>query len=290
LRYTGFVIIIDLLAIVLIVLIFIFFMGAGLLGAVLFPYVLAFGAGYLVIRILSLIFRKSPLNEFTKIDVFKTIFIAAIVYILIDYNSMMLLNGVFTAFWLVLLCYLLSCLFFWLIKGIFPKIWVILAVILLIVFAIFAGYMKNVRQAGGPEITIDELENAEYLVSMPKYNKIIKLKGGFSNSSDAGVVSISTPYVAYGDLNDDGKTDAALFLRVNGSNNLVVMLNKDGKPSYLTQKYLGSDYGNRGAYNFQPQALTISSGIITATILYVDTDSKKVFKYKLSGDHLVEAQ
>jgi hypothetical protein len=297
------VIIIDVLVIILTVLIFIFFAGmgpAGLLGVILFPYILAIGAGYFFIRIIGFIFRKSRLNEFTKLSRFKLFFIIVAVYVVIIPNPIVFLGyGGLTMLGIIFDCYILVCLLFWLTKRIFPRIWVPVMIVLLIAGAIVSGLIRSTIDSGGSQITMEELKNAEYLVSMPKYNKMVKLKNGSSGKSDAGAVYIQTNNVAFGDLNGDGKIDAVLPLGVNGSFNLVVMLNKDGKPLYLTQRNLGSDNNSSTKIDgklikdVQIQSVGVSSGIITIAIDYYDfnyNNSRKTFKYKLSGGQLVEVQ
>lgn len=290
-------IIFDILVPALIVLIFISFAGmgpAGLLGVVLAPYVLAFGASYLAIRIIGIIFRKSRLHEFTKLSSFKLLFIVVAAYAVISSNPIMFLGfGGITVFGIVIDCYLFACLLFGLTRRISLKIRVIFILILLIAGVILSGLIKNTIDSGGSQITIEELKNTEYFISMPKFNKLIKLKNGAYNKSDAGFIRIQTWNIAFGDLNNDGKEDAALPLVVNGSYNLVVMLNKNGKPSYLTQKNLGADSGGSSISDFQIQSVKMNSGIVSVEVnLYSKNTSfvKKIFKYRLSENQLVEAQ
>jgi len=144
-------------------------------------------------------------------------------------------------------------------------------------------------RSGEPQISKKELYEAEYFI--PEYNIMVKLKDGTYEDNRKypamGEVTIWKP--AFGDLNNDKKDDAVLILSVKGIDSVVIMLNKNGKPSYLTQKSL--DFIGRGS---SIDSIAINSGIITVGVYmdagYRQTRPLKIFKYKLSKDQLVEVQ
>jgi len=144
--------------------------------------------------------------------------------------------------------------------------------------------------------TIDAIKNAEYYCLA--HNKTIKLvngsyakKYGFETATVFST-KIYKDKIAFGDLNNDKKEDAAVILTSSGGGTgnfreLAIMLSKDGKPFYLTSKELG----DRVIIN----SITIESGIVVLDmIIHSPKDGlccpsvEKIFKYKLSENQLLE--
>lgn len=101
-----------------------------------------------------------------------------------------------------------------------------------------------------------------------------------------------TDNVAFGDINSDGKEDAAVILESNSGGSgffyqLAIVINQDGKAYNTANK----DIGDRVIIN----SIDIQSGVITIDMVtHSPGDAlccpslEKVVKYKLSGDKLVE--
>jgi len=95
-----------------------------------------------------------------------------------------------------------------------------------------------------PELSVDILRNATYYASY--YGRTIKLvNGSYSEGSGATAYSVQMLDVfAYGDLNGDGKLDAAVILAENGGGSgvfesVVAVLNQGGAPHQISQVQLG---------------------------------------------------
>jgi hypothetical protein len=147
------------------------------------------------------------------------------------------------------------------------------------------------------QITLDDLKNADYY--FPSRNETVTLKNGkgvlkVTQSALQGreyPVYLDMTKYAFGDLNNDGRQDAVIFLtQVYSSNpnypptySLYVMLNKAGKPVYAASEYMPSAI---------PQSLTIESGQIHLD-LFVAKPGKDVltlrsFVFKLADGNLTE--
>jgi hypothetical protein len=144
------------------------------------------------------------------------------------------------------------------------------------------------------------LKDAEYYSLFLK--KRIKLTNGlYSESSESGMAShCEVQYYndkiswtgSFGDLNNDGKDDAAVILNANcgGSGSfreLAIVINQNGNPYYLTSK----DLGDRVSINY----LTIDAETIILDMLIQGPNDgmccptlHKISKYKLSGSELIE--
>jgi len=161
-------------------------------------------------------------------------------------------------------------------------------------------------EAEATKLTLEELENAEYSLLSP-YQEKVRLKDGYYSGE------LSVPYywkreevrvtldrgkLAFGDLNNDGKEDAAVILviehrrtdveeKFSRQTELTVMLNEDGKPIY--HSYL------------RPQGI-INSIVIQSGEMIIDfllkkgedcfdctSDIKKTLYFRLSGNQLWEA-
>ncbi|GAH89262.1 unnamed protein product, partial [marine sediment metagenome] len=147
------------------------------------------------------------------------------------------------------------------------------------------------------ELTLDAIKNTEYYHS--ECETLIRLKDGSfeeRNYSCGGDVllgfrsEIYNDKVAFGDLNNDGKKDAAVVLTTNygGSGNfreLAVIINQNGKPHHLTSQ----DLGDRAIIN----SLVIEVGIVSVDMIthglkdpMCCPTQREIVKYKLSGDKL----
>ncbi|MCK4781591.1 hypothetical protein KAS79_01555 [Candidatus Parcubacteria bacterium] len=144
-------------------------------------------------------------------------------------------------------------------------------------------------------LTIDALENAKYYVVA--YGETVLLKDGYYREEHPGMasgleVAIYKNKIVFGDLNNDGKKDAAVILRSSGGGSgdfreLAIMINEDGKPNYFISKELGD--------RVIIDSITIQSGIIVLDmIVHGPSDGlccptlKKIGRYKLSKDQLLE--
>ena len=145
------------------------------------------------------------------------------------------------------------------------------------------------------KLTLEELKNAEYYTTV--YKETVQLKDGYYRKEYPGMASglevgIYKDKIAFGDLNNDGKRDTAVVLYSTGGGSgtfreLAIMINEDGKPSYFTSKFLG----DRVIIN----SITIESGVITLNMVIHGPEDgmccpsvEKIFKYKLSGNQLLE--
>ncbi len=197
----------------------------------------------------------------------------------------------------------------------FSKIWIIIIVI------IFAGggillwqYFWIVEEVEAPgmeipeppkekeeftKLTLEALENAEYYFAL--YDKKTRLIGGqhdeeevtdedgFSYIFSAGMVSDK---VAFGDLNYNGKEDAAVIIYSTGGGTgvfyeLTVMINENGSPYHLASKYLGD--------RIRVNSIAVKEGVIILDMIVHDLGDAaccptlhKVFQYKLFEDELLE--
>jgi hypothetical protein len=95
-----------------------------------------------------------------------------------------------------------------------------------------------------PELSVDILRNATY--TTPYFLKTVKLvNGSYTEGSGATFYSVQMLDIfAYGDLNGDGKTDAAVILAENqgGSGvfeSVVAVLNQGGAPHQISSVQLG---------------------------------------------------
>ena len=192
-----------------------------------------------------------------------------------------------------------------------------MVIIILVVAGIFAwGYFDifESEKAEKPEIevlesekekeepvslTLAAIKNAEYY--FPLYERKVRLIAGqheeeevvdeedFRYFFSAGIVENR---VAFGDLNNNGKEDAAVVVFSTGGGSgvfyeLAVVMNQNGNPYYLTSEYLGD--------RVRVNSLDIKDEIIIVNMLIHDVDDAaccptlyKVFQYKLSGNELVE--
>ncbi len=108
-------------------------------------------------------------------------------------------------------------------------------------------------------LTLEMLKNGTYYA--PSYKRTITLANG-SYSESAGGISYSVRMLdayALGDLNGDGKADAAVLLAENGGGSgvfisLIAVINQDGAPHQQSQ----AELGDRVLVN----SAAISSGVI----------------------------
>lgn len=95
-------------------------------------------------------------------------------------------------------------------------------------------------QSSAPALTIDQLKNAQYqLVFLDSRPTVQLTNGSYQSGSDPASpdfvsVNLGEP-IAFGDLNDDGATDAAVALAENYGGtgvfvSVVAMLNQNGQP------------------------------------------------------------
>jgi len=149
------------------------------------------------------------------------------------------------------------------------------------------------------KLTLAEIENAEYYFGL--YDKQVRLvsghheeeeivdESGFRYFFSAGIVEDK---IAFGDLNYNGKEDAAIIVYSTGGGSgifyeLAVIINQNGNPYHLTSEELG----DRVKVNF----INIKEGIIIINMLIHDVADAaccptlyKTFQYRLSGNELLE--
>jgi hypothetical protein len=156
----------------------------------------------------------------------------------------------------------------------------------------WAAYPAGVA-AQAPSLTLAQLKNATYLV----YGDRIKLKNGSYREGtikDANFLAVSFEKAAFGDLNDDGKHDAAVIYYHNGGGSgsfvvLAAMINQDGQPVQVASEDLGD--------HTEVQSLAIQGGQIRLRLLvHGPKDSlaqptvKETRTYRLAGDKLVKSR
>ena len=114
------------------------------------------------------------------------------------------------------------------------------------------------------ELTLDMLKNGTYHTLT--YGRTVTLvNGSYSDGSGASVFSVQMLGVyALGDLNGDGKADAAILLAENGGGSgefesVVAVINQGGKPHQQSQAALGD--------RVQIKSAEISSGVIHLDML-----------------------
>jgi hypothetical protein len=178
----------------------------------------------------------------------------------------------------------------------------LIVVILAIIVAAVVWFCPEGAEEPAPqeeidtELTLEELRNTEYFAV--EYDEKVQLKDGsyfkpWQPDSASGLsVAIYDNKIAFGDLDNDGKEDAAVILSTSGGGSgsfrsLVIMLNRNGKPWYLTEKSLG----DRVVVN----AITIESGIITLDmIVHAPGDGlccpslEKISNFRLFNNQLLE--
>jgi hypothetical protein len=107
-------------------------------------------------------------------------------------------------------------------------------------------------------LTLDMLLNGTY--QTPFYNRTVTLTNGYYlEGSGANAFSVHLNFYAFGDLNGDGRNDAAVILDENGGGSgtfesVIAVINQDGNPRQENQAQLG----DRVLIN----SIDISSGVI----------------------------
>ena len=160
---------------------------------------------------------------------------------------------------------------------------------------------KELSYTNDSEISIEELENAEYYISESIGR--VKLENGnyfkqWQPDSATGLsIWIEREQIAFGDLDNDGKDDAVVIVNVSGGvgsigTELAVMLNKQGEPMYHTSLPLKCKEEIHSA--------DIESDLTGLNIVVVDMTTqgpedfvchpsvRKVVKYKLLKKELVK--
>ena len=147
------------------------------------------------------------------------------------------------------------------------------------------------------ELTLEALKNARYYCE--SCAGWVKLQDGYylEEKEESGMLFrhetwLSEDIVVYGDLDNDGKDDAAVIIVSNfgGSGvfvELVVMINDNGNPLYLDSEILG----DRVIIN----SIAIESSEIILALIVLGPDDpmccptlEKIVRYKVSGNRLVE--
>ncbi len=150
-----------------------------------------------------------------------------------------------------------------------------------------------------PKLTPEAIRNCEY--HFPIYKKTVRLVSGHHEEEEiideygyryffsAGIVEDK---LAFGDLNYNGREDAAVIVYSTGGGSgifyeLAVIINQNGTPYHLTSEALGD--------RIRVNSIEIRGGVITLNMLVHDIDDAaccptlyKTFQYKLSGNELVE--
>ncbi len=113
-------------------------------------------------------------------------------------------------------------------------------------------------------LTMDMLKNGTY--HTPAYDRTVKLvNGSYSDGSGASAFSVQMLGVfAFGDLNGDGKADAAVLLAESGGGSgefesVIAVLNQGSAPHQASQAQLGD--------RVQIKSVDISSGVIHLDML-----------------------
>ncbi len=143
-------------------------------------------------------------------------------------------------------------------------------------------------------LTLEVLKNAEYLSDWPSAGKAKLTDGTFFEPYEPGAASgvhlTLSEHVAYGDLNGDGATDAAVILYASGGGSgtwryLTAVLNRQGQPQHVAS----ADLGDRVGIN----SLAIDDGrIVVQMVAHGPHDalccpSQKVTRvFRLVGDTL----
>ncbi len=159
--------------------------------------------------------------------------------------------------------------------------------------------IKIPAKSSSNELTLEQIKSTEYYSLFLK--KTIKLTNGIYSESPSEPnmashceVDIYKDKIVFGDLNGDGKNDAAVVSdgTCGGSGTfreLAVVMNKDGQPIYLASATLG----DRVIIN----SITIDSGIITLDMVVQGPNDglccptvHKTLKYKLSENQLIEIE
>lgn len=97
------------------------------------------------------------------------------------------------------------------------------------------------------QLTREGVENAQYgqfKLTNGKYEYTFEQGKADAVKPTRGIIEISDNKIVFGDIDGDGKDDAAVILVENTSGSgwfysLAVLINKDGKPSYMDQIDLG---------------------------------------------------
>ena len=154
-----------------------------------------------------------------------------------------------------------------------------------------------------PSLTLEQLKNMSYLNMNQHQIKLVNgtatfvVRSGIGKDgapySEQGSLSLDGTGIAFGDLDGDGVSDAAVMLGENDAGtgyfySLVAVVNRNGQPVILG--YGGGDMGDRPAI----QSTKIQGGIITVNALVQGPNDSassptlpKIFRYKLVGKQLV---
>ncbi|MDD4358546.1 MAG: Kazal-type serine protease inhibitor family protein [Candidatus Pacebacteria bacterium] len=111
-------------------------------------------------------------------------------------------------------------------------------------------------------LTLDSIKNTIYNIN----GQYVKFENGGSNNAEIYKY-------AFGDLDSDNLSDAAVIIDVNGDKELTVILNDNGSPIYWTSKSLNSE------------AINVK---IENKLIIIDFEKGEDFKYKLEGTKLIE--
>ncbi len=144
------------------------------------------------------------------------------------------------------------------------KILIITTVLIIIIAGGFLAwqYWWVPREGTKVKLTLNTIQNAEY--DFFEYGKRRLINGEYENWDERITASIYNGKIAFGDLNNDGKEDAAVIVTISGGGSgnfreLAIMENQEGSPINLTSV----DLGDRVIIN----SITIESGIITLDMI-----------------------
>lgn len=143
------------------------------------------------------------------------------------------------------------------------------------------------------ELTTSILNNAEYyFLEVDSQDKLIDAKykfinGGYESKSPGDTMYAGISKIVYGDLNGDGKKDAAVILGLNtgGSGDFVqvaAVLDVNGKPQHVASRYLGD--------RTDVDSLIIKKGYIICTVhsdYFQGGKRKRTIRYQLKGNKLI---
>lgn len=146
-----------------------------------------------------------------------------------------------------------------------------------------------------PSLTLDQLQNGVYLVDVAPTGKVTLVNGRFEAATGAGTTQKITvalaEQIASGDLNGDGRLDAAVILATNTGGtgvfkDLHVVLNREGQAVDVAAMPLGD--------RVQIKALTIQDDMIVVDMItHGPKDAlccptvQVVQTYRLQGEALV---
>lgn len=156
------------------------------------------------------------------------------------------------------------------------------------IFIVLVVLLYCYDTAASSDITLKELKNAEYYIGMLE-RKAKFVDGTFVQQGDE-YLKVVISDVAFGDLNGDGRGDAAVIMESDGGGSatfidLAAVINDSDSPRHIASVSLGD--------RVKINSMSIRSGVIVIDMTVRGPDDasccptlKKVVEYKLSGERL----